>query len=915
MAEFSRLAQSLWAKKRSSDGQRLWLPLIVHLKDCENTINWLFNHWLSDGQRQQLAAATSEEDVQKLVKFLGFIHDCGKATPAFQMKPAYNGDNQLDQILIEQLMRSGFKDLDVLNLSSAQRSPHALAGEAILTAYGVDPTIGAIIGGHHGKPESEPPVHQIRDYTANYFQSDNRPELQVEWQQVQRELVEYGLHSAGYQRAAEIPAINQPEAVILTGLLIMADWLASSECFDGDASKPLFPLVNTAQSVENIDVQTRFQRAIMTWRLDDEWVPAPLSQDQDPYQLRWGFHARPVQAAITRALGATTDPGMAIIEAPMGLGKTEIALIAVEQLARMTGRDGVYMGLPTQATTNAMFARVNDWLASVADEQEAHLSIKLMHGKSQFNRTYTALPNASNVNSTDEHHGAVTLNSWFSGKKSILTKFTVGTIDNLLLMGLKQKHLFLRHLGFSGKVVVIDEVHAYDAYMNAYLLRAIEWLGAYHVPIVILSATLPKIKRNQLLKAYLKGKYGRKFHQLLKLAPAGWEDTQAYPLLSVLDGPEIKQVTHFEGQSDQAALTLAVERTNQDDQDLVATLLAQLDAGGVAGIIVNTVKRAQVLAALIPADVPLMVLHSAFLAPDRAQQEEKLQAAIGKHGQRPAKLVVIGTQVLEQSLDIDFDVLYTDIAPIDLILQRAGRLHRHQTITRPKQFRQPQLKVMGIKDFGDYGDGNEAVYGKYLLMKTDHFLPDKIQLPGDISTLVQRVYDAATDAEVPEIEPAAEKFETNLKAEQQKAGVFQVKAPQLKQGKTLHGWLDRDHTDVVNNQQASAAVRDIQETLEVILVQHTTDGDFLLDGRKLAEVASAEIAQQTLRIPAAITPNITAAITELEDLTRPYHLRWQDDVWLNGALVLPLDQNLTATFNGWQVSYSPQLGLSYSKEE
>lgn len=256
MSEFSRLAQSLWAKKRSSDGQRLWLPLIVHLKDCENTINWLFNHWLSDGQRQQLAAATSEEDVQKLVKFLGFIHDCGKATPAFQMKPAYNGDNQLDQILIEQLMRSGFKDLDVLNLSSAQRSPHALAGEAILTAYGVDPTIGAIIGGHHGKPESEPPVHQIRDYTANYFQSDNRPELQVEWQQVQRELVEYGLHSAGYQRAAEIPAINQPEAVILTGLLIMADWLASSECFDGDASKPLFPCTDTV-STGNYDLATR----------------------------------------------------------------------------------------------------------------------------------------------------------------------------------------------------------------------------------------------------------------------------------------------------------------------------------------------------------------------------------------------------------------------------------------------------------------------------------------------------------------------------------------------------------------------------------------------------------------------------------------------------------------------------------
>ena len=312
----------------------------------------------------------------------------------------------------------------------------------------------------------------------------------------------------------------------------------------------------------------------------------------------------------------------------------------------MTGRDALYKGLPTQATTKAIFASVNDCLDRVADEQSARLSIKLMHGKAQFNQMYKRLPNASNVNSTDEHDGAVTVNSWFGGKKSILTKFTVGTIDNLLLMGLKQKHLFLRHLGFSGKVVVIDEVHAYDAYMNKYLLRAIEWLGAYHVPVVVLSATLPKIKRNQLLKAYIKGKYGRRYHQILKVAPTGWEDTQAYPLLSMLDGPDIKQLTNFEGQSDQAALTLEVQRNNQDDQELIMRLLKQLREGGIAGIIVNTVKRAQDLAALIPADVPLMVLHSAFLAPDRAQQEMKLQAAIGKHGERPAKLVVIGTQVL-----------------------------------------------------------------------------------------------------------------------------------------------------------------------------------------------------------------------------------------------------------------------------
>ncbi|WFC04537.1 CRISPR-associated helicase Cas3' [Lactiplantibacillus pentosus] len=914
MSEFSRLAQSLWAKKRSDDGQWLYLPLVVHLKDCENTISWLFNHWLSDGQRRQLSEATSEADMQKLVKFLGFTHDVGKASAAFQTKPAYNGDEQLDQLLIERLVQNGFKSFDGIRLHHRDQSPHALAGEAILESFGVNKTVGAIIGAHHGKPASKVPNDQIKYYTANYYQSDNDTDIQAPWRQVQRELVEYGLHTAGYRDVTEIPTLNQPEAVILTGLLIMADWLASSEFMDGDRTKPLFPLIKTTQSMTTIDLQARFQRAITTWQLDDEWIPAQVDQMSDPYQVRFGFHARPVQAAITRALDATTDPGMAIIEAPMGIGKTEIALIAVEQLARITGRDGLYMGLPTQATTSAMFARVNDWLKRVAADQTVHLSIEELQGKSPFDRVYTSLPKASNINATEEAAAAVTVNDWFSGKKSILTKFVVGTIDNLLLMGLKQKHLFLRHLGFSDKVVVIDEAHAYDEFMDAYLVRAVEWLGAYHVPVVILSATLPKIKRNRLLTAYLEGKYGENYKKLM-VAPPDWEDTQAYPLLSVLDGGKLKQLTHFEGQSDQIPVTLDVQRINQDDQTLITALLQQLSEGGVAGVIVNTVKRAQALAALIPNDVPLMVLHSAFLAPDRARQEAELQAAIGKDGKRPAKLIVIGTQVLEQSLDIDFDILYTDIAPMDLILQRAGRLQRHQTIQRPRGFQRPQLKIMSINGFGDYENHTEDIYSKYLLMKTDYFLKSHIQLPDDISKLVQQVYDTTTDAQVPDIAEAKASFVNKVEQKQYKASQYQVDKPALQQGQSIIDWLKRRHTSVATDQQVAAAVRDIQETLEVILLQHTDEGDFLLDGRSLDKVSSKEIAQQTLRLPAAVTENVNKTVQQLEKMTWPYHAQWQDDVWLRGALVLPLDQDLNARLDKWHLSYSAQAGLSYSEEE
>ncbi|GAF37080.1 CRISPR-associated helicase Cas3 [Lentilactobacillus farraginis DSM 18382 = JCM 14108] len=499
-------------------------------------------------------------------------------------------------------------------------------------------------------------------------------------------------------------------------------------------------------------------------------------------------------------------------------------------------------------------------------------------------------------------------------EKSILTKFTVGTIDNLLLMGLKQKHLFLRHLGLSGKVVIIDEVHAYDIFMNQYLYKTINWLGAYHVPIVVLSATLPKEKRNSLLNAYLKGKYGRKYKRIFE-APESWEENQAYPLLSILDGHRLKQVDNFPGKSDQKPLKLQIQRLSVSDEDLISTILKKINDGGIAGVVVNTVKRAQALAELVPENIKLMILHSSFLATDRATQEEALQKAIGKSGKRPLKMIVIGTQVLEQSLDIDFDVLYTDIAPMDLILQRAGRLHRHQ-IDRPRALQTPQVFIMGVNAFGDYGDANESIYPKYLLMKTDYFLKDLISLPKDISKLVQKVYSPATDEDISEIgEPKAE-FDTYLEKEKRKAGVFQIDKPNLKESATIHGWLDRDQADVDKDEQkANAAVRDIKETLEVILTQHTDKGDFLLDGRRLRDVDGREIAQQVIRIPAAVTPDIDRAINQLETLTNRYYPEWQENVWLKGSLALPLDAHFSGRLNNCLLHYSSKLGLRYSKED
>ncbi|MFC6164803.1 CRISPR-associated helicase Cas3' [Lactiplantibacillus dongliensis] len=913
----SKQAASLWAKKRSEDGFQYWLPLITHLIDAEKTIDWLFTDWLCEGDRQILRGSLSEERTQRLIRFVAFIHDIGKATPAFQLNRSRDGDDLLDSQVKSRLYYSGLIKEMESRLASPSKSPHALAGEAIVEHFGIPESVGAVIGGHHGKPADEAPSEQIDNYTANYYLSDNNEVIQRPWKLVQSELFEYGLVSAGFKTVSEVPSIQKSQAIILEGLLIMTDWLVSSEYLGGNPDIPLFPLIKTNQTYKDIKdkAQIRFELAKGTWNIGENWIPQKIIGGT-PYEDRWQFKARPVQEVMTNSIGEISDPGIAIIEAPMGIGKTEIALVAAEQLAQVSGRDGFFIGLPTQATTNAMFDRVEKWQKHwVGKHQLGRMNISLTHSRNQFNENYMKLPRATNMYTDEEDkNSSLFVNDWFIGKKSILSKFVVGTIDSLLLMGLKQKHLFLKHLGFSGKVVIIDEVHAYDAFMSQYLYKVVSWLGVYHVPIVILSATLPKGKRCALMTAYLNGKYGEECAEQIT-APKDWQKNQAYPLLSILDGKQIKQIEDFPSQAEQKPVKVQVHRLNTPDDELIPMIIDQIKDGGVAGIIVNTVKRAQMLAAMVPADIKLMVLHSAFLATDRAIKADHLMAAIGSQGgKRPDKMIVIGTQVLEQSLDIDFDILYTDIAPMDLILQRMGRLHRHQII-RPDKLRTPHLFIMGIQNCNKYGDGNESVYDKYLLMKTDHFMKSTITLPDDISPLVQKVYDRETDYEVTDIIKARKKFDIKVSSKKDRAENYQIDDPEFEDNDTIHAWLKRSLVAGRDESAASAAVRDIKETLEVILVQHTEDGNLLLDGHWLDEVSSQQVAQQIIRLPAIITINIDQAINKLETLTSRYFSSWQDDIWLKGCLALPLDENFSATFEGWQLVYSKELRLSYGKDE
>lgn len=952
--------RDLWAKKETINGQQYWLPLVTHLTDTMDVIDWLYDNWLSPAQRKLIQDDLTDPQIHQIVKFLGFFHDFGKATPAFQTKPSYSHDPNLDQKLLTRLLHDGFNRLDQFNFSSPDvaQTPHAKASEALLERAGLTPTLGAVLGAHHGVPLSASPLDNIAVYSSNYYQFDAVPSSSL-WSRTRHNLLDYGLSLIAVPSLDNLPDITQTQAILLTGLLIMADWLSSTERLT--STIPLFPLVPIA--VYPSESSNRFARALTYFppakhqpssspsisisstnpdaALAPTLAPKPdvtsghvfrnqleLNQDATDksqskteqtytsaanqsfdqslttyFKTHFNFTPRPVQRLILTQLSQVTDPGLIVIEVGCGTGKTETALTAAHLLSNPTGHNGLFFALPTQATTNSMFDRVHTWLNHSLPQSNTHpeqFTLNLMHAKAQLN-AHAHLPQARNVSSRN----AVVANDWFTGKKSILVQFNVATIDNLLTMALKQRHLFLKHLALSGKIVIIDEIHAYDSYMNSYLTKVLRWLGAYHVPVIALSATLPAAKRLEFFKAYTRGKYRTK-----PTIPSQLSD-DVYPLLTYLNGPTIHQFTDFpKSKSHQVTIT----RLQPGPAPLLDQLQQSLSDGGVAGIIVNTVARAQQINDFLSAhNFDTLVLHSAFTATDRIKQESKLTSLIGKSAHRPHRLVVIGTQVLSQSLDIDFDVLFSDLAPMDALIQRLGRLHRHP-ISRPTPLAHAQLFLLDATTYGSYGP-SKYVYNQYYLLKTDYFLPSRITLPDDSSRLVQLVYDPDTDSQVPDLDEFRLALSQKLRAKRQKAQVFQIDRPRPI-AKPIFNWLSNPPHDANSDLAAQASVRDIPEQIEVILLKRLPDNTFATveqDPQPVTNLKPFQLASQTIKLPHALITNPKQTEELANHLTKQTHQlfpTWQDDSYLHNAIALVLDSNNQVEINGYLLEYSNSVGLT-----
>ena len=706
---------ALWGK---SHGLEKPYPLICHLLDSAAAAQAIVAQMLPRSLTEAVAGhmGVSAAEWTQTARVLAGWHDIGKASCGFQ---------NADKVASPAWMR-GHRD-------RAAAGRHDRVG-AFLTWDRLGPLprrqrgrIAQIVGGHHGLI---PPLNsQELSAWGGAAQIDDCPPPELD--AARRWLWSVLDEQIGPMPGVELPT---PAASMALAVVVLSDWIASSQEFIAQQQ--------TAMST-GFDPCRHYEVAL---RLADEhlratglispprWKRPTASGLIDGAGARWTG----LQASIDASF-KPTGPGIAVILAPTGEGKTEAALVAAERFASASGRHGMFFAMPTVATAEGLHHRLARCVERMAGQDGAPV-LRRVHSQALL------ADSDEHIAVSNESEATRSVASWMRGtRKALLAPFGVGTVDQVLLGALRSKHSPLRILGAATGVLIVDEAHSLDPYMRWLLGRAVEWLAALGTPVVLLSATMPRKRVAELCKAYQAGVSGRG-HEFDGLPDAdgypawiawtasdGWSSAKSLPRRSW--GLRIDVDEAPRRSVDERIASLALEAFRSDANVLIVR---------------NTVKSAQeTYMALQALDLSLrhgeeiQIIHSRMPRSDRAARSEEALRLFGPdRGVRPERSIMVATQVVEQSFDVDFDVLITDPAPLSALLQRSGRVRRHRP---PPDGEQAHTTVVWPVDDDGEPTTWSPIYSKADLMGTHACLTHgrktsgrDIRVPRDVPDLVDR---------------------------------------------------------------------------------------------------------------------------------------------------------------------------------
>lgn len=654
----SQLYHRYWGKAQDAD----YHLLPYHCLDVAAVGQALLRHNPTYREHLQHLLDLDAEEFSAWFVFLLALHDSGKFADSFQnLRPdllhrLQQRESQRDYslrhdalgwMLWQHQLRNAFQNAGLIVPPAASASLFAAASPKPINDW-----IAAMTG-HHGQPPKLPDDAMPRHYfaasdlaAADAFLNDLIPLL--------------------LGTARPFPTIDAERLRFaswwLAGLAVLCDWIGSNRDFFPYQSEPLALPDYWKQAVQQAE------HAVQATALHP---CAPAAALDLATLLHVKAEATPLQQAVS-ALPLAAGPQLFILEDVTGAGKTEAAVLLAHRLMQAGLGGSLYFALPTMATANTMHRRMQTVYRRLFNP-EPPPALVLAHGASHIARDL--LPAAPAAEPYGDHsepaeaHG----NAWLSDnrKKALLAHMGVGTIDQALLAILPSRHQSLRLLGLLDKILLVDEVHACDDYMQELLCALLRTHAAAGGSALLLSATLAQNQRDKLLNAYAQGRGGSRV-----TASA----TDAYPLLSQLSAEGLQEWPVATRAAVSRRVRVEFLTTPQAVED---TLAATLEQGRCACWLRNSVKDAmasyQDLRARHP-DWNIRLFHARYTLGDRLAIEQAALQSFDKHSraaQRRSQLL-IATQVVEQSLDLDFDTLVSDLAPIDLLLQRAGRLRRHR---------------------------------------------------------------------------------------------------------------------------------------------------------------------------------------------------------------------------------------------
>jgi CRISPR-associated endonuclease/helicase Cas3 len=899
-----------WAKtgkgEFKADGQPYYHPVICHLADTASVAKEIVRTYLSQAAIDTLGRGLglSGENLIRCCGFFAGSHDLGKVSPAFQYQRS-----EVAKVLASstQVYESFYK---VINDNHNIKTPHGLVTAKTLPEFLIEigmkgkiaRKLAIIVGGHHGFFPSGNEIDGLNDYLAGVSEGSI-------WLQYSHHIFEELREFVGLTTNDLPKQCDNAAVMILAGLTTVSDWIASNP-----DEKYGFPYAND-KSFEKYkeDLPKKAREALRAIG----WTELPTGNPIEFTKLFKVTEPRELQHKAIEVAKTLTTPCLMLLEASMGEGKTEAAIYLADYLQQQHGTGGFYIGLPTQATSNAMFERVREFLNTRYPEGEfpGLINLTLSHSAAELKEDYLKsicrLDKEEQIYDVDRR---VVAQEWHKARKrTMLSPYGVGTVDQALMGAIRSKHQFVRLFGLAGRVVILDEIHAYDLYTSTLLERFLEWLALLGSPVIALSATLPVDTRRRLVNAYAKGCDCKELE-----LPVG-----EYPRLTTFMQSGVT-VDSFPA-STHVARSLNLRWVN--DQDWVIKLKEKLVDGGCVGVICSTVARAQEVFKRLQGQftknelgTELGLFHGRFLFVDRERIEKDCLSKFGKPGKgviRPKKpYILVATQVIEQSLDLDFDLIISDLAPIDLLLQRSGRLHRHpDRKSRPENLTEPTIWLIApeINDDGkpDFGV-SEYIYDRHVLLRT--WLTtrnlERVKLPQMMDELIESVYDLSLTPYGDLEEIHTQDWHNSLDKYNNACKVLETRAQQvhLPPAQGRNSDPDQFTCEIVNDDDdtVAAVTRLGEKSITTIFLKQTSTELALPSGGAINLKATPDL--NTVRSLLGNSTRISkrGLVEELEKVKSP-------PAW-NSALLkycsyVVLDENDKVEVGKWILELDSQLGV------